>query len=122
VPSQSPKSALQAPLEVKTSISTTPVLNPALVPICTCESGKSQGSNKPEQFNLKTGKVLHGKVNPKDIGMCQINEKWNGATALAHGWDIYTTDGNIRMANWLYKTQGTTPWNWSKSCWNPIDK
>lgn len=88
------------------------------MPICTCESGKPQGSDQPEQFNLKTGKVLHGKQNPKDIGACQINEYWNGDDALAHGWDIYTLDGNIRMANWMYKHQGTKPWNWSKSCWN----
>ena len=104
-------------VEAQTIITPPAVLNPVLVPVCTCESGKWQGSNKPEQYDLKTGKVLHGKKNPKDIGACQINEYWNGEDATAHGWDIYTLDGNIRMANYLYKTQGLGPWSSSQSCW-----
>jgi hypothetical protein len=90
-------------------------LLPALVSICTCESG--QGTGKPQQFNIHTGEVLRGKINPKDTGACQINSYWNGATARTHGWDIYTLDGNIRMANWMYKNQGSTPWGWSSACW-----
>jgi hypothetical protein len=90
-------------------------LLPAMRPICGCESAGSP-TKTPIQFN-PDGSVLHGKVNPHDIGMCQISETFNGATATAHGWDIYTTEGNIKMANWMYKNQGTAPWNWSKSCW-----
>ena len=100
---------------LKQAVQARSVLNPQLIPICTCESG--QGTSEPQQYNLETGEVLRGKINHKDIGLCQINEYWNGATATAHGWDIYTTEGNIKMANWMYKTQGTIPWNWSKSCW-----
>ena len=93
----------------------------ALVPICTCESG--QGTGKPQHYNVKTGKVLRGEENPKDIGMCQINEYWNGKEAKSYGWDIYTEEGNIQMANFLYKTQGATPWNASKlSCWGKSSK
>ena len=82
-------------------------LAPELVKVCTCESG--QGTGKPQHFDVKTGNVLHGKINPKDIGMCQINEKWNGEKATRLGWDIYTLEGNIKMANYLYKTQGLAP-------------
>ena len=53
-----------------------PILNPALKPICTCESGQDTG--QPQQYNIHTGGVLHGKQNPKDIGACQINDYWNG--------------------------------------------
>lgn len=95
-----------------------PILNQALVPICTCESG--QGSGKPQQYDLVTGGVLHGKQNYNDIGMCQINtqpENGHLVASLKKGWDIYTEDGNIRYANWLYAHEGSTPWNWSKGCW-----
>lgn len=92
-----------------------PTLDPALVPVCTCESGQDTG--EPQQYDIHTGGVLHGKQNPKDIGMCQVNEHWNGKAATEMGWDIYTTEGNILMANWLYAHYGKTPWNWSKGCW-----
>lgn len=97
---------------------TTPpaVLRAELVPICSCESTGKLG-NVPTQYD-KDGNVLHGKKNPDDIGMCQINQFWNGKEATEHGWDIYTEQGNIRMANYLYETQGTTPWNSSSSCWS----
>jgi hypothetical protein len=90
-------------------------LVPELVKVCTCESG--QGTGKPQHFNVKTGNVLHGQINPKDIGMCQINEKWNGAEATRRGWDIYTLEGNIKMANHMFRTQGLAPWGWSQGCW-----
>lgn len=107
-PPEAPKLTPEAPL----------ALNKALVPICTCES--AQGTTEPQQYDLKTGGVLHGKVNPLDIGACQINEKWNGEEATKHGWDIYTLEGNIKMANWMYKTQGTKPWLSSVSCWHDV--
>lgn len=49
--------------------------------------------------------------------MCQINNDWNGKEATEMGDDIYTEDGNIRFANYLYETQGLEPWHWSKPCW-----
>lgn len=93
-------------------------LLPALVPICACEStGKKTG--KPTQFN-SDGTVKRGKINPNDIGICQINtEPRNGHLVQSKklGFDVYTEEGNIKYANWLYKKQGSTPWNWSKKCW-----
>lgn len=93
-------------------------LNKALVRVCTCESG--QGTGKPQQFDINTGGVLHGKQNHNDIGMCQINvEPRNGNIQQANrlGFDVYTEQGNIKMANWIYKHEGLSPWNWSKGCW-----
>lgn len=81
-----------------------------LFKIALCESSL-------RQFE-KDGKPLRGKVNPQDVGLFQINEKWNGAEAKKLGHDIYTTKGNIDMASHLYKRSGTRDWNWSKPCWS----
>lgn len=91
------------------------VLNSNLIPVCTCESG--QGTGKPQQFNINTDAVLHGVVNSKDIGLCQINEYWNGKEAEDLGFDIYTEEGNILMANHMYEVLGFKPWSSSKACW-----
>lgn len=93
-------------------------LLPALVPICACESALRK-DGKPTQFN-PDGTVRRGKVNHNDIGMCQINiEPRNGHLAQAKkmGLDLFTEEGNIKYANWLYKQEGSSPWNWSKNCW-----
>lgn len=92
-----------------------PTLNPTLKRICSCESNGSP-NGEPRQFN-SDGTVVTGKINPLDTGMCQINLKYHQATADRLGYDLFTEYGNISYATWLYKTQGTTPWNWSKSCW-----
>lgn len=80
-----------------------------MVEIARCESHFTQ-------FNTD-GSVFRGKVNRKDIGYFQINEYWNGAMAKKLGYDIYTEEGNIGFALYLYHTQGTAPWNASKPCW-----
>lgn len=90
-------------------------LHPELVPICTCESG--QGTGKPQHFNIQTGEVLRGVVNPQDIGMCQINLKYHQAAAERMGLDVFKEEDNIAYANWLFEQEGSTPWNWSKPCW-----
>lgn len=84
-------------------------LYPELRAICGCESGL-------RQFN-KNGEVLRGKVNPQDIGTCQLNENYWLKEAKELGFDIYIEQGNILMANWIYEKYGTKPWEWSKKCW-----
>ena len=79
-----------------------------------CESGNMQFE--------KDGSIHRGKINPKDIGKYQINERWNGEEALRLGFDIYSLEGNTKMALHLYKYQGTTPWNWSRGCWEDPDR
>jgi len=77
--------------------------------IAGCESGFRQFDNQ--------GNVLRGVVNPLDVGIFQINEYYHLTTAQEYGINIYTSEGNIDFAKMLYDSQGTTPWNWSKSCW-----
>lgn len=90
-------------------------VSPLLKRICSCES--MQGPNgTPQQFNAD-GTVIYGKVNPQDTGACQINLTYHKAEAERLGFDLLTWDGNVGFANWLYTQEGSTPWNWSKSCW-----
>lgn len=77
--------------------------------IAWCES-------RNKQFNAD-GSVHKGQINPQDIGKYQINEHYHLADSQALGMDIYTLAGNTSYALYLYKTQGTIPWNWSKPCW-----
>ena len=91
-----------------------PVLNPAMRPVCACES-VGNPDKAPQHFD-EDGGVLHGKQNPDDIGMCQLNEPTWGDKATELGWDIYTPEGNILMANWIYANEGYFPWRYSKGC------
>lgn len=90
-------------------------LLPALEPICTCESG--QGTGKPQHYDVHTGEVLRGQINPDDIGMCQINLFYHEAKAKRMNIDIFSKAGNIEYANQLYEAQGSQPWAWSQHCW-----
>jgi hypothetical protein len=94
------------------------VLALELMPVCSCESTGSP-YNKPRQFN-NDGSVRYGRQNPLDTGMCQINKKWWLSKAIKLGYDIETEEGNILMANWIYKHEGLKPWSWSKSCWQNV--
>ena len=89
---------------------------PELKAICASEP-TGDWTAEPRQFNDK-GEVLKGRVNPADVGACQINEKIWGRTAELLGDDLYTYEGNIKFANWLYTKQSNKPWIWSKPMWN----
>lgn len=83
---------------------------PILKKIAFCESGH-------RQFN-ENGSVLRGYVNSQDVGLMQINEKYHLSTAQKLGINIYTTEGNIEYAQYLYRTQGVKPWVHSSHCWD----
>lgn len=68
------------------------------------------------QYN-EDGTVLHGKVNPADSGIFQINEKWHLEQSENLDLNIHTTTGNIEYAMWLMKKEGIKHWKWSKPCW-----
>ena len=91
-----------------------PVTEDILKKIAWCES-------KNRQFN-PDGSVHRGEINPQDTGKYQINEHYHLADSKKLGMDIYTLAGNTAYANYLLKTQGTTPWNWSKHCWGDVDR
>lgn len=82
---------------------------PLLVHIAFCESSFRQ--------NGKDGEVLRGNVIAKDVGVMQINERFHAAQAETLGYDIYTLEGNMGYAKWLYKKEGARPWMSSSKCW-----
>lgn len=84
--------------------------------ICSCESTGSP-DNEPIQYNAD-GSVLRGRINPQDVGMCQINEHYWLQKSEDLGYNIYTEEGNKLMAIWIYEQSGTAPWKWSKPCHN----
>jgi hypothetical protein len=84
---------------------------PIMIEIARCES-------RFRQFE-EDGSVFRGKINPKDVGLFQVNEHYHLEASRKLGIDIHTAAGNIAYARILYKANGTRDWNWSKSCWNP---
>lgn len=83
---------------------------PIMIEIARCESSFRHKDS--------TGNVLRGNVNKADVGVMQINEKYHADTAVRLGIDIYSLDGNMEYARYLYDTQGTKPWFHSSKCWN----
>lgn len=62
------------------------------------------------------GSVLRGNVDSDDIGMAQINLRHHGLQCQRLGFDIYTVDGNLHCANYIYKHEGPGPWSASRRC------
>ena len=91
-------------------------ITPELKAICAAES-TGDWNAEPQQYE-KSGKVLKGKFNPHDIGQCQINELLWGEKALLLGYNIYTSKGNIAMANWIYTRYSNNPWYLSRALWD----
>jgi hypothetical protein len=83
---------------------------PVMVDVAECES-------RFIQYNAD-GSVLRGFVNPADVGVMQINEKYHLETSLELGIDIHTLEGNMAYGRYLYEKQGTGPWEYSSHCWN----
>lgn len=66
----------------------------------------------------RDGRILRGKANRNDVGVMQINEIYHGDKADALGFDIYTLEGNMGFAKYLYDKYGVKPWQASAPCWN----
>ena len=88
---------------------------PLLEHIASCES-HGDPNELPRQF-LPDGSVLKGYPNPNDIGLAQINAPTWQKTAEKLGYDIYTYQGNLAMAKWIFNHYGSKPWLWSVVCW-----
>lgn len=86
---------------------------PVMDRIAVCESSGSH-------FSKTTGQVLAvGNTNKSvDVGKYGINLQTWGSKATELGYDIFTEEGNKKMAEWIYANHGTEPWYASKSCWN----
>ena len=100
---------LGASLSVKQYVEKELADTPQLIVIAGCES-------RYRQYN-PDGSVFRGQINPNDIGVLQINLTYNGAEAQKLGYDIYTLQGNVAFAKYLYQQEGSQPWSSSEACW-----
>lgn len=82
---------------------------PILVDVARCES-------EFRQFDTN-GKLIRGRVNPLDVGVMQINEKFHSEKAQELGYDLHTIEGNVSYAKYLYEQEGAAPWKASSKCW-----
>jgi len=80
--------------------------------VAECESGV-------QQYN-SDGTILKDNVYGTHYGLFQISKGWI-PTAKAHGWDIFTPEGNVAMALYLYKQHGLRDWKASQECWGKYD-
>lgn len=88
--------------------------SPVLIDIAFCES-------RYRQHN-QNGDLLRGTVNSADVGVMQINERYHAETAVRLGYDLYSLEGNMAYARYLYEKQGTKPWVHSSHCWNNLNE
>ena len=84
-----------------------------LVDIARCESTF-------RQFD-QSGNIIRGKVNQGDVGVMQINEKYHANEAAKLGYNIYTVEGNVAFAKYLYDKFGSDPWSSSSKCWSEAE-
>jgi len=82
---------------------------PIMAEIARCES-------KFTQFGA-SGSALRGGYGQKMIGVFQVYEDIHADFAKGKGMDIYTLDGNMAYAKYLYEREGTQPWISSFPCW-----
>lgn len=83
---------------------------PIMIAIAKCESEFTQFG--------KGGMALNGGMGGKMIGVFQVYSDVHADFALANGMDIYTLEGNLAYARYLYQNEGTRPWLSSFPCWN----
>jgi len=85
---------------------------PILADIAWCESRvRHLGAN---------GEILRGTVDPDDIGVMQINTRYHKKEAEEQGLNLYSLNGNLAYARYLYEKQGTKPWLSSSPCWGRV--
>jgi hypothetical protein len=82
---------------------------PIMIRIAWCESHF--------EHTLPGGAIMRGRVNPFDVGVMQINERYHSTTAARLGLDLLDLQDNLAYARYLYEHQGTQPWNASRACW-----
>lgn len=82
---------------------------PVLVEVARCES--------TFRHTDKNGRPLRGVENSQDVGIMQINERFHLERAEKLGIDIYSLEGNLEYARYLYQKEGVAPWKASQKCW-----
>jgi hypothetical protein len=82
---------------------------PVLIVIAKCESTF-------RQWDTVTGQPLKN-PNSSATGAMQLMASYHREPASNLGWDIDTLEGNLAYAEYLYDTEGVTPWDASRYCW-----
>lgn len=95
---ESPEIPNGAPISTSTFLAM--YLPADMMPVINCESHFQQWD--------ENGHILTSSTD--DVGIAQINVKTWGAKASELGYDIYTTEGNLKMAKYVLDTQGKTAW------------
>ena len=98
------------PVATKDAVSTYFADLPIMIDIARCESHFKQTD--------ENGNITRGVANPFDVGVMQINEKYHLEESKKLGYDIYTLQGNMEYARYLYEKQGARPWLASSKCWS----
>jgi hypothetical protein len=120
VPAQAPATSTIAENLPLTSVSVEAYIrdyykdSPILAEVAKCESTFRQFDSR--------GRVIRGIENPDDVGAMQINLFYHGESAEKLGYDLYTLDGNLGFAKWLYGKYGSNPWVHSSKCWKKYEK
>lgn len=65
--------------------------------------------------------MIRGIVNPKDVGLFQINTDYHLKDSKDLGYNIFTPKGNVQYAMHLLKEDGVSHWKASKDCWSKKD-
>ncbi|HEX9608694.1 MAG TPA: hypothetical protein VGA06_00575 [Candidatus Paceibacterota bacterium] len=82
---------------------------PIMTAVAACES-------RFRHFD-RHGDIVRGEANWQDVGVMQINERFHLETAKDLGYNLYSLEGNVAYARYLFEKEGTRPWNASKPCW-----
>jgi len=82
---------------------------PIMVDVARCESHF--------RHTEKDGSIKRGVANRHDVGVMQINELYHLKKAERLGIDIYSLEGNLAFARYLYEKEGARPWLASSHCW-----
>ena len=103
----------ETPSQIEEMVRTRFLPGSAMIGIARCESNFRQYTD--------SGNVLRGGYDSAMIGVFQFDESVHKDRAQELGFDIYTTQGNIAYAEYLYAQAGTDPWISSLSCWHDED-
>jgi hypothetical protein len=83
---------------------------PVMISVARCESNF--------RHTDRDGNILRGLANRQDVGIMQINERFHLEKSTKLEMDIYTLEGNLQFARYLYRKEGVKPWFASKRCWS----
>ncbi len=83
---------------------------PVMIAIAECESTFTH-------WDPQTGEVLKNRQGSSATGVMQLMASYHAEPAARMGIDITELEGNLEYADYLYESQGTKPWQASRTCW-----